>query len=204
MNFSFEEAVRRGWIKPDGVPAAAKKARPGKVKRAAEKNVSYEEAVRLGWIRPDAVPAAAKKTRTGKGKREAEGEEQAELIAEFRQRYPVDGMLLIHVPNGGSRKNAFEGWRLKQQGVRAGVSDLFLPVARGGFFGLWIEFKAAPPNDADPTEAQLEWLELMRGQGYRAELCLGIESALAVLDDYMSEDPTRVSRRAVRRAVAAA
>ncbi|MBK3779857.1 VRR-NUC domain-containing protein [Paraburkholderia aspalathi] len=167
-------------------------------------NFSYEEAVRRGWVKPEDVPAAAKKARRGKGKREAEGEEQAELVAEFRKRYPVEGLLLIHIPNGGFRKNAFEGWRLKQQGVRAGVSDLFLPVARGGFFGLWIEFKAAPPNDAQPTDDQLEWLELMRAQGYHAELCLGVEAALAVLDRYMAPEPTRVSRRAVKRLACAA
>jgi hypothetical protein len=157
--------------------------------------LSYEEAVRRGLVKPEDVPAAAKKARRGKGKREAEGDEQTELIAEFRARYPVEGPLLIHIPNGGSRKNSFEGWRLKQQGVRAGVSDLFLPVARGGFFGLWIEFKAAPPNDADPTDSQLEWLRLMREQGYHAELCLGVAAALAVLEAYMVLPPTRKTRK---------
>lgn len=164
--------------------------------------VSYEEALRRGLIKPEDVPAAAKKVRRGKGKREIEGDEQTELIAQFRERYPVEGPLLIHIPNGGSRKNAFEGWRLKQQGVRAGVSDLFLPVARGGFFGLWIEFKAAPPNDAEPSDAQLEWLDLMRGQGYQADLCLGVGAALAVLEAYMVLPPTRVTRRPRARATA--
>jgi hypothetical protein len=171
-------------------------------------NVSYEEALRRGWITRDAMPAPAPKaSRTGgkaagagnvrnvrqaprTNKREAEGEEQAQLIELFRARFPDVGELLIHIPNGGYRKNKFEGWRLKQQGVRAGVSDLNLPVARSGFFGLWIEFKAAPPNDAPPTEAQLDWLERMRAEGYRAELCLGVEAALAVLTDYLSGAPT--------------
>ncbi len=152
-------------------------------------NVPYEEAVRRGWITPEEVPAEAKKPRKG-GKREAEGEEQAELVALFRELYPDIGLLLVHIPNGGSRRNAFEGWRLKQQGVRAGVSDLLLPVARGGFFGLWIEFKAAPPNDAAVTDAQKDWVDLMREQGYRAEICLGVAAALAVLTDYLSMPPT--------------
>lgn len=152
-------------------------------------NVPYEEAVRRGWITPEEVPVEAKKPRKG-GKREAEGEEQAELVARFRELYPAIGLLLVHIPNGGSRRNAFEGWRLKQQGVRAGVSDLLLPVARGGFFGLWIEFKAAPPNDAAVTDAQKEWVGLMREQGYRAEICLGVAAALAVLADYLSMPPT--------------
>jgi len=145
--------------------------------------ISYAEAVKRGWVAPSEVPAASK-PRGGK-KAELEGEEQAELIERFRLKYPQLGPLLIHIPNGGSRKNAFEGWRLKRQGVRAGVSDLFLPVARGAHHGLWIEFKAAPPNDAVVSDSQKEWLDLMRQQGYRAELCRGVAEAMGVLDNYL-------------------
>lgn len=54
--------------------------------------------------------------------------------------------LLYHVPNGGSRKKA-EAGRFRAEGVKAGVPDLCLPVARGGFHGLYIELKrrAWPP-----------------------------------------------------------
>ena len=48
--------------------------------------------------------------------------------------------LLYHVPNGGSRKKA-EAGRFRAEGVKAGVPDLCLPVARGGFHGLYIEPK---------------------------------------------------------------
>ena len=155
-------------------------------------NVSYEEAVQRGWLTPADVPKAAKRPR-GKN-REAEGEEQAELIRQFRARYPAIGDLLIHIPNGGSRKNAFEGWRMKQQGVRAGVSDLFLPVARGRYFGLWLEFKAAPPNNAVVSNSQQVWVDLMREQSYQAEICLGVAAALEVLDAYLRQPvPAAVS-----------
>lgn len=147
-------------------------------------NVSYEEAVRRGWVKPEDVPRAARPTKARKA--ELEGAEQAQLLKAFRDLQPAVGHLLIHIPNGGSRKNAYEGWRLKEQGVRAGVSDLLLPVARGGFFGLWIEFKAAPPNNASVSESQQEWVDLMRAQGYRAEVCLGEAAALQVLQEYMA------------------
>lgn len=39
--------------------------------------------------------------------------------------------LLYHIPNGGSR-NAAEAASLKRQGVKAGVPDLCLPVAKRG------------------------------------------------------------------------
>lgn len=146
--------------------------------------ISHAEAVKRGWVQQKDVPASAKEEKPRRG--EIEGEEQTVLIEEFRARYPVIGHLLIHIPNGGSRKNAFEGYRLKRQGVRAGVSDLLLPVARGGFFGLWIEFKAAPPNDAAVAPSQKEWIELMADQGYCAEVCLGVEDAMSFLIRYMS------------------
>ena len=48
--------------------------------------------------------------------------------------------LLHHCPNGEAR-NPIIGAKLKRMGVKAGVPDLFLPVPRGGFHGLWIEMK---------------------------------------------------------------
>ena len=50
--------------------------------------------------------------------------------------------MLYHIPNGGSR-NRKEAYNLKLQGVRAGVPDLCLPVARGKFHGLYIELNTA-------------------------------------------------------------
>ena len=48
--------------------------------------------------------------------------------------------LLHHIPNGG-RRNAKEAAKLKRMGVLAGVSDLHLPVARGGYHSMYIEMK---------------------------------------------------------------
>lgn len=158
--------------------------------------VTEEEAVARGWIKPDTVITIKsdsknsnnKKTSTKKtiSKREIEGEEQASLIAWFSQNYPNIAHLLIHIPNGGYRKNAFEGWRLKQQGVRKGVSDLFLAMPSKDYHGLWVEFKAAPPNNAKPSEEQLFWLSEMKKQGYAAHLCLGEKEAKKVIIDYIN------------------
>lgn len=152
--------------------------------------VSHSEAVKRGWIKKEDVPDSELENTPRRG--EIEGEEQAVLVEEFRARHPMFGSLLIHIPNGGSRKNAFEGYRLKRQGVRAGVSDLLLPVARGGYFGLWIEFKAEPPNNAAISPSQKEWVQLMLDQGYQAVFCLGVEAAMKVLTDYLDSPPTTV------------
>jgi hypothetical protein len=106
------------------------------------------------------------------------------LIQRVSAEMPEIAPYLIHVPNGGSRANHFEGWRLKRMGVRKGVSDLFLALPRGGFHGLWIEYKAEPPNDAPLSAPQQEWLDMMAAQGYDAHCCRGIEQAIETLRRY--------------------
>lgn len=67
-------------------------------------------------------------------------------------------------------------------GVKKGVPDLCLPVARGGCHGLYIEMKA--PNGTTRAE-QDWWLEELRGQGYQAAVCYGWEDAARVIGSYL-------------------
>ena len=51
--------------------------------------------------------------------------------------------LLYHIPN--ERKcTPQQGARLKRMGVKSGVPDLHLPVARGVYHGLYLEMKTGP------------------------------------------------------------
>ena len=90
-----------------------------------------------------------------------------------------------HIPNGGKRNKA-EAARFKAAGVRAGVSDVFLPCPRGVYHGLYIEMKA---KDGRPTEEQEKFIADMRARGYRAEVCYGAEEAERVILAYMEEEP---------------
>lgn len=56
-----------------------------------------------------------------------EGLEQAALIKEISLRYPAASKLIYHVPNGGHR-HKLVAVKLKEQGVKAGVPDLVLPM----------------------------------------------------------------------------
>ena len=89
--------------------------------------------------------------------------------------------LLYHIPNGGKREAA-TARVLKRQGVKAGVPDLHLPVARGGYHGLYIELKVGK-NKA--TEYQKEWLENLTKQGYYATVCYGWQAAAEELINYL-------------------
>lgn len=120
-----------------------------------------------------------------------EGLEQAALISELRARMPKVADLIYHVPNGGHRHKSVAG-KLKQQGVVAGIPDLVLTMARGGYFGLYIEFKATPPNDADVSPAQHERIRKLNEQGYLAIVCRGHFDAVEAIRAYLRLPPTVV------------
>lgn len=103
---------------------------------------------------------------------------------------------LFHIPNGGKRDSR-EARRLKEMGVRPGVHDYFLPLARGGFRGLWMEYKAAPPNDAAVTTGQLAWETSMRVNGYAAYICRGVKEAKKLFLWYLSLPRPDPSERAI-------
>ncbi|WP_176506384.1 VRR-NUC domain-containing protein [Pseudomonas urethralis] len=118
-----------------------------------------------------------------------EGQEQSALVQEFDLRYPRYSRLLYHVPNGGHRHKATAG-KLKSQGVRAGIPDLVLAVARGGYFGLYIEFKARPPYDADVSPSQYACIQALNDEGYLAVVCRGSFDAMEAIRAYLIQPPT--------------
>lgn len=121
-----------------------------------------------------------------------EGLEQAALIAELRIRMPEVADLIYHVPNGGHRLKKVAA-DLKGQGVAAGVPDLVLTMARGGYFGLYIEFKATPPNAAPVSDSQHKWIRKLNDQGYLAIVCRGHFDAMEQIRAYLRLAPTVVA-----------
>jgi VRR-NUC domain. len=97
-----------------------------------------------------------------------------------RDKYPALA-LLHHIPNGGAR-DAVEGKRLREQGVKPGVPDLCLPVPRGRYNGLYLEMKK--PGGTESPE-QVWWREKLTEQGYFSTVSHGWESAVQVLVWYM-------------------
>lgn len=93
-------------------------------------------------------------------------------------------LALLHaIPNGGAR-HAVVGAKLRAEGVRRGVPDVHLPVARGAFIGLWIEFKR--PGER-PTDPQRAWFSALRGHGHRVVVCEDPEIAIREVLDYLNE-----------------
>lgn len=67
--------------------------------------------------------------------------------------------------------------------MKAGVPDLFLPVSRDGYHGLFIELKRQAGGRV--SDEQKEWIQELRDQGYRVEVCKGWEAAAGVLKNYL-------------------
>ena len=118
-------------------------------------------------------------------RKRSEATEQERLIswAGWQHNTYPELKLLYHVPNGGSR-NTLEAANLKRQGVKAGVPDLCLPVARQGHHGLYIEMKWGKNK---VTENQSQWLEELRQQGYKAVVCYGADEAIRVIEEYLNK-----------------
>ena len=110
--------------------------------------------------------------------------EQSQLImwAKYSEAAHPDLKWLFHIPNGGSR-NKIEAANLKKQGVKSGVPDLCLPVARYPFHGLYIEMKAGKNV---PSANQKEWLEALQLNGYRCDVCWSVEEAQHVILSYLN------------------
>lgn len=89
--------------------------------------------------------------------------------------------LLFHIPNGGKRLKT-EAARFRAAGVRSGVPDLFLPCARGGYHGLWIEMKAVGGR---VSREQEQWRKDLLEQGYMCAVCYGAEAAIETIEKYM-------------------
>ncbi len=73
---------------------------------------------------------------------------------------------------------------MKAEGMRSGVPDLFLPVARKGYHGMFIELKRR--RGGVVSKDQQQWLDDLREQGYHAIVCRGFDEAKEEIIKYLS------------------
>lgn len=114
----------------------------------------------------------------------SEDTEQISVVqwAEWNARRYPELKWLHHCPNGGSR-NQREAVKLKQMGVKAGVSDLCLPYPRGIYCGLYIEMKYG--NNRQQT-SQKEFLKEMAEAGHFVATCYSAGEAVSVITEYLN------------------
>lgn len=103
--------------------------------------------------------------------------------AQNREQYPeLEWMFAI--PNGGIR-DKITASRLKAEGVRSGVSDIFLPAGRGGMHGLFIEMKK--PKNGRESDKQKEFGVHVVKQGYDYRCCYSWVEARDTIIFYLEQ-----------------
>ncbi len=101
-------------------------------------------------------------------------------------KYP-DLKWLTAIPNGGMR-DKITAAKLKAEGVKSGVPDLLLLVARGSYAALWIELKRQKSEGKSSGAVgieQVNWIKQAQLSGHAAAVCYGWISAVEVLQSYL-------------------
>ena len=71
--------------------------------------------------------------------------------------------------------------KAKASGMLSGVPDLFLPVPRGCFFGLYIEMKSATGRI---MPSQSRYIKTVSDFGYAAFVCYSADEAIEKIKSY--------------------
>ncbi len=87
---------------------------------------------------------------------------------------------IVHIPNEGKRSLSYAA-RMKRMGLRSGFPDLLVPLARGGYHGLFIEMKYGKNKT---TKEQKEWLERLSAEGYACAVCYNAAEAIKTIESY--------------------
>lgn len=133
-----------------------------------------------------------------KPRRDEEHNEQVVFFNRIRtlalndDRYTIAADRTYAIPNGGGRSKR-EAGRLKAEGVRAGVADVFVsyptenPQADADsplYHGLYIEMKSLTGR---PSREQQEWIRASLALGYAACVCQGADAAFAAWRRYVDD-----------------
>ncbi len=104
---------------------------------------------------------------------------------------------LYAIPNaggftGGFKKNMLRVLALRKEGVKSGVPDVHLPVARAGYHSLYIEMKRE--GSGKLSDEQKEWVKTLALYGNKVVVAHGFDEARAVIEEYLGLPKTHNGR----------
>ena len=67
--------------------------------------------------------------------------------------------------------------------IKKGLPDIVIPVARGGYHGLYIELKS---KNGIVSPAQSEFIGKLMNEGYSSVIAWGYDEAIKMINDYFS------------------
>jgi hypothetical protein len=133
---------------------------------------------------PSAVAQTGRRNKyNAKPEFESEHALQVAIIAECDRRalHNPAWSNIFAIPNGGHRHPAVAG-KLKAEGVRAGIPDLFCALPKHGYAGLFLELKHGGNKT---TELQREWIVRLQDAGYFVAVCWDFDTAIQRLIWYV-------------------
>lgn len=122
----------------------------------------------------------------------SESELQANVALYIKMQYPE---VLFHSDFGSGIK--LKPWQAKaqkiQNGGRRAWPDMFIAEPKKNYHGLFIELKKEGTRlkkkngdwASSHIEEQCEVLNTLEALGYKAKFAVGLEEALALIDDYL-------------------
>lgn len=104
---------------------------------------------------------------------------------------------MFAIPNGGGRGKPFitrsgkkrpplTAVKLRAEGLKAGVPDLCLPVARGNYHSCYIEMKDETASGASLSDSQIVMHKKLIAQGNFVKTCWNADEAIVTLSDYLN------------------
>jgi len=119
-------------------------------------------------------------------------DEHQELIFEWvdshLDTYPL--LKLLYANMNGVRRSKRYTAKLKRRGLKSGIPDMFLPVARHGFHGLYIELKRPKTKDHNAgimSTSQKMWNRELMDQGYACMIAYGHQEVISLFEHYFAE-----------------
>ena len=90
-----------------------------------------------------------------------------------------DGFLFA-IPNGG-RRDVVTASKLKREGVKAGVPDIFIALPRIPYNGLFLEMKK--DAKAYASKAQKQAMQVLESKGYKCDIAYGCDHAIKIFEE---------------------
>jgi hypothetical protein len=124
------------------------------------------------------------KPRTKKPIKHTEANYQQQVVewarlAHMSGKYP--NLDLLHCSLNGVKLSGTQAKIAKGQGMLSGVPDLFLPVPKNGFHGLFIEMKSGKGRLSTNQTWFLSKVELL---GYKIAVCYSANEAIKTIENY--------------------
>jgi hypothetical protein len=116
-------------------------------------------------------------------KPQTESQIQKDFVRWFRARYESIEPLFFAVGNGGAR-NVWTAKIMKDEGVRAGVSDLILLIPRHGYAGLLIETKTP---DGKQSDSQKVFEKMCKQYRNKYVVCHSLPEFQKVVMEYLED-----------------